>query len=134
MKELEVCVGILHNKNQFLIGKRKANDKFGGKWEFPGGKIDEGELPEECIIRELKEELNIDVLSLNHYNSYVQNSKNIKLIIHSFIINNYIGNPSLQEHDNLEWVEIKDIHGYDMIAKDIPLINRLKDEFINKNS
>lgn len=129
MKELEVCVGILHNKNQFLIGKRKANDKFGGKWEFPGGKIDEGELPEECIIRELKEELNIDVLSLNHYNSYVQNSKNIKLIIHSFIINKYDGKPSMHEHDNLEWVEIKDIHGYDMIAKDIPLINRLKDEF-----
>lgn len=125
MKELEVCAGVIIKEDFVLIGKRKAQDRFGGKWEFPGGKVEEGELPEDCLIRELKEELNIDVTSFKDYYSYVYRAKNLTLIIHAFIVNNYIGNMKNYEHDKLNWIKPQDFAEYDILDGDMPIMKKL---------
>ncbi|GAB6157839.1 hypothetical protein JCM39194_10390 [Desulfotomaculum varum] len=57
----EVTAAIIINDGKVLIAKRAENQKLAGKWEFPGGKIESGETPEECLIREINEELGINI-------------------------------------------------------------------------
>ncbi len=57
----KIAVGIIWKNNKILVSKRKSSAMLGGLWEFPGGKINKNEAPENCVLREIKEELNIDV-------------------------------------------------------------------------
>lgn len=57
----DVVAGIVLNEDKILIAKRAKGEKMEGKWEFPGGKIEKGETPEEALIREFKEELSVDI-------------------------------------------------------------------------
>ena len=61
MKRIEVCAAILHHEGRILATQRGYGD-FKDGWEFPGGKMEPGETPEECIVREIKEELNVDIV------------------------------------------------------------------------
>jgi len=58
MERIRVTAGIIINNDKVLITRRAPNENFAGGWEFPGGKIEADETPEECLARELKEELN----------------------------------------------------------------------------
>ena len=58
---IEVTAAILKNNGRLLIAQGKATGKLPNKWEFPGGKVESGETPEDCLKREIKEEFNIDV-------------------------------------------------------------------------
>ena len=61
MKRIEVCAAILHHEGRILATQRGYGD-FKDGWEFPGGKMEPGETPEDCIVREIKEELNVDIV------------------------------------------------------------------------
>ncbi len=73
MKQILVTAGVIHEANRILMARRRLNDREGGKWEFPGGKVEPGEDPRQAICRELREELGIaaeagrvlDVVSVN---------------------------------------------------------------------
>ena len=75
MKDItKVTAAILKKDGRLIIAQRKSKDHLAGKWEFPGGKIESGETPEECLAREMDEEFNIDVLigdylgaNIHHY-------------------------------------------------------------------
>ncbi len=125
MRELEVCAGILIKEGKILLGKRKSYDRFGGKWEFPGGKVEEGEIPEDCIIREIKEELNLDIKDFKHFKSYIHRFKNVNLVIHSFLINEFSGKIKKLEHDSLVWLSLDDLFSYDLLDGDKPLVDYL---------
>lgn len=125
MKELEIAAGVIFQNNKVLIGQRKFEDKFGGKWEFPGGKLESFELPEDCIIRELKEELNIVVDTLEHFVSYVFEYSLIRLVVHSFLIKDYMGDISLNEHEIIKWVALEELEDYDFLEADREIINTL---------
>ena len=58
---IEVIAAIIRNNNKTLIARRRPNKHLGGYWEFPGGKIENGETPEECLVREIKEELGVSI-------------------------------------------------------------------------
>ena len=57
---LLVAVGIIHRHGKILVGQRRRNDRHAFKWEFPGGKVEHGESPQQALVRELREELQID--------------------------------------------------------------------------
>jgi 8-oxo-dGTP diphosphatase len=61
VKRIKVTAGVITDNDKVLITRRIPKENFAGGWEFPGGKIEDNETPEDCLVRELKEELNIDV-------------------------------------------------------------------------
>ena len=63
---ITVTAAILVKDSRVFIGKRRANGRLAGKWEFPGGKVEQNETPEDCLKRELQEELDIDA-TIGHY-------------------------------------------------------------------
>lgn len=125
MKELEITAGIIVKGDRLLIGQRKFEDKFGGKWEFPGGKLESFELPEDCIVRELYEELGITVKKYEHFLSYIHEYNLIKLVVHAFVIREFDGKIILNDHEKICWVEIKELSAYDFLEADKEIINML---------
>ena len=59
--KIVVSIALINNENEILLSKRPEKKHLSGFWEFPGGKVEEGETPEKALIREVKEELNIDI-------------------------------------------------------------------------
>ena len=126
MKELEITAGIIKKNNKVLIGQRKYNDKFGGKWEFPGGKLENSEMPEDCIIRELKEELNINIREFKHFLSYTIDFSLYKMVIHAFLITQYDGEIQINDHENIIWTDIQDLNNFDFLEADKEIIKKLQ--------
>ena len=125
MKIILVTRAIIQNDNKFLIGRRGKDEKSAGMWEFPGGKLEEGESPKECIKRELKEELNIDAEIGELFFSYTYNYPHISYELYFFKVNSFFGEPVKSVHDKLKWEKLKNFYKYDFLPGDGPLIDKL---------
>ena len=125
MKEIQVTGALIKKNDKYLIGRRGPNEKSPGLWEFPGGKIEEGETPIECIKRELKEELNINAEIGNLVTKYNYDYPNVSYLLYFFKVKSYIGEFKIIVHDKLEWVSLNDFHKYDFLQGDTPLINQM---------
>ena len=96
--------GILpHPDGSILMAQRPEGKVFAGYWEFPGGKIETGETPQQALERELQEELGITVLSALPWCCMVHTYPHAKVRLHCFIVNRWSGNPSSRENQNLQW-------------------------------
>lgn len=122
---IEVTAAILFNESKILITRRAPNKHLAGLWEFPGGKIEEGETPQECLKRELEEELGI-VVKVGEFFMENQHQYDEKLILlKSFYCELISGEIILKDHDQIEWVEKSEFHKYQFAPADIPFIKAL---------
>ena len=128
MKIILVTGAIIQNDNNFLIGRRGKDEKSAGMWEFPGGKLEEGESPKECIKRDLKEELNIDAEIGELFSSYTYNYPYVSYELFFFKVNSFFGEPVKSVHDKLKWEKLKNFYKYDFLPGDGPLIDKLISE------
>jgi 8-oxo-dGTP diphosphatase len=112
-----------------LIAQRPLDKQLGGLWEFPGGKVEASERPEEALIRELHEELGITVeepcLAPLTFASFAY--PEFHLLMPLYICRRWTGLVSAREHQALKWVAPKDLRGYPMPPADAPLIPALID-------
>ena len=92
MKVIKVTGAIIQNKNKFLICRRGPNEKASGYWEFPGGKLELNETLEDCMLRELKEELCIDVVLHSQYDNYSFKAKEVTYDLYFLELKNIMGN------------------------------------------
>ena len=101
---IEVSAAIIKKDEKILIAQRGENKSEALKWEFPGGKIEENETPEESLVREIKEELNIDIEVMDFFdeNIYEYPTGKIKLI--AFYAEWKSGTLELLEHEKVQWV------------------------------
>ncbi len=132
MKTIKVTGAIIQNDKNFLIGRRGKDEKSAGMWEFPGGKLEEGESPKECIKRELKEELNIDAEIGELFSSYTYNYPHVSYELFFFKVNSFSGEPVKSVHDKLKWEKLKNFYKYDFLPGDGPLIDKLISENNNR--
>jgi 8-oxo-dGTP diphosphatase len=122
---IPVCAAIIYKDNKILIAQRQGGDHHEYKWEFPGGKINEGESPEECIIREIKEELGVEIFVKNLFDVIHQkyDNRNIILIVYECII--LSGDPRANECNDFKWVDVKDMKAFDFAEADMKIVYKL---------
>ena len=129
---LKVTCAIIIQNNKMLITQNGPNSDHPFTWEFPGGKIDQGESAEECIIREITEELNIEVriLQLLQPIIYDYGIKEIELI--PFICQLVSGKIELREHVDSKWIDFVTLKKVDLSDADKKLINEKINQSILK--
>jgi len=122
---IDVTAAIIECDGKILLAQRKSNGHLPGKWEFPGGKLEQGELPERCLARELEEELGIHAVvgDLFHTNTHHYSEKSVRLL--TYKIESYEGTITPHDHEQLHWVSIEKIIDYDLAEADIPIAHKL---------
>ena len=127
MKIIKVVAAILQKEDKILIARKKQGKPLAGYFEFPGGKIEEGETPEESLIRELMEEMNIKIAVKEYIGESIYDYGNDKVIsLLGYTAEIIDGEIKLSDHDRYEWVTLEQINNYKIAPADIPLINKLK--------
>ena len=123
------AVALIDVDGRILLGQRPEGKSMAGLWEFPGGKVEEGETPEVALIRELQEELGIDTWAscLAPLNFASHTYENFHLLMPLFACRKWEGIPQSRENQALRWVKARDLSKYPMPAADIPLIPILRD-------
>jgi len=123
------CAIIINPFDQVLVTQRSAHMPLHLKWEFPGGKIEENETAEACLIREIKEELNIEIQITGSLppNDYQYPDKLIRLI--PFICRQKDGELVLKEHADYKWVDTKDLLDLDWAEADLGVVEEYLGEF-----
>jgi len=114
---------------RILLARRPAGKSMAGLWEFPGGKLEPGETPERALIRELNEELNIDVTEacLAPFVFASHTYPDFHLLMPTFLCRRWDGILIPQEGQTLKWVKIPDLPKYPMPPADEPLIAMIRD-------
>ncbi len=122
----EVTAAIILKSNRVLIAKRAPGENLAGKWEFPGGKIEPGETPQECLKREIREELDVDIEVADYFGEsiFTYHSGTIKLT--AFWCKWISGDYTLNVHSHIAWVNRQELGLYDFAPADIPLVEKLK--------
>jgi len=126
---LVAAAALVDSDGRILIAKRPQGKQLAGLWEFPGGKLDEGETPEECLIRELNEELGIKVtracLAPFVFTSHAYES--FHLLMPLFLCRRWEGFVSAREHEAIAWVKPQRMGEYPMPPADATLVAWLRD-------
>lgn len=126
---LVVACALVDQDNRVLIAQRPAGKKLAGLWEFPGGKLDPGERPEEALIRELAEELSISVkapcLATLTFASHAYDD--FHLLMPLYICRRWEGFVRPREGQAIKWVRSRDLRDWPMPPADEPLIPHLVD-------
>lgn len=125
---INVVAAVIKDENgKILIAQRNSKKSQGGLWEFPGGKIELNETKENAIIREIKEELDIDIQVENYLSEnvfkYPENDINL-IALECKMIN---GNIKLLEHEDYKWVNNSELENFEFAPADIFIIEKLRD-------
>jgi 8-oxo-dGTP diphosphatase len=127
MKQLvKVTAAILERDGKIIIAQRKSKDHLAGKWEFPGGKIENGETPEECLARELKEEFDIEVSVGEYLGSSVFHYDHISIELMAYRTFWDGGKINSTDHKDYQWVTINQLAEYDFAPADKPFVEKLR--------
>ncbi len=126
---LVVACALVDADRRVLIAQRPEDKNMGGLWEFPGGKVEPNESPEQAIIRELKEELNVDTkeacLAPLTFASF--SYEKFHLLMPLYVCRKWQGTPVANEHSALKWVRPQRMRDYPMPPADEPLVAHLCD-------
>lgn len=125
MKIINVTAAIIERDGKFLIAKRKKGKHLENKWEFPGGKIEQKETPEECLARELKEEFGIiaEITDFIAESTFDYGDRKIKLL--GYRAKYISGEFRLNAHDDMKWIFANEFIGFDFAEADLPLIEKI---------
>lgn len=130
MKIIPVTCAIIFHQEKVLAAKRSQAMDLPGKWEFPGGKVEEGENPEKCLLREIKEELSIDleIFGTLTPSQFAYSTKVIMLL--PFAANWRSGQLQLLEHEEVLWLGKNELFYVDWAEADLPIVHELQEKWV----
>ena len=123
---LDVTAAIIEKEGRVLAARRRAGSHLAGYWEFPGGKLEEGETPEVCLRRELTEEFKIDsnIGLFVGESIYDYGTKVIRLM--AYMVEHIEGEFELIDHDEMRWLSLDELNEVNWAPADIPLVEKYK--------
>ena len=125
-KQIKVVGGLIYKKSQLLVCRRTIDKDQGGLWEVPGGKVEEGETDEMALFREIKEELDLEVLVEQHIATSVVQNKTMQIqmkvyscsIIDELERNNIVST----DHDKVQWISKEELFDLKWAIADVPIL------------
>jgi len=121
-----VVAGLLIEDGKIFIAQRQNHDSSPGRWEFPGGKVEEGELATEALLREWQEELGVQIEVVRIFGSNKFKTEKAEFHLELYRVNRLSGEFQLYEHQAHAWVTIDQLETYDLLSGDQPFIAQLK--------
>ena len=125
MKTIRVVAAVIKKENKIFCARRGYGD-FKGYWEFPGGKIEDGETPQEALIREIKEELDVDISVGKMIKTIEYDYPEFHLSMDCFWCELISGEIELKEHEDAKWLDKGNIYSVDWLPADKVLIDIIR--------
>jgi 8-oxo-dGTP diphosphatase len=123
---IDVTAAIIKRDGNILIAKRSSNSSLPNKWEFPGGKVDGGETPEECLARELYEEFDSIVTVGNFLIESVYQYEHKTIRVMAFQVFTDADITTMNAHDEVKWVPMEALLDYDLAPADVPIAKEVQ--------
>lgn len=122
---IDVAVGIIWRDGQVFLAYRSSEKHQGDLWEFPGGKCETNELPENALQRELKEEIGIDILRFSFFDVLIHDYGDKTVRLHFYLVDGFTGEPDGCEGQNTQWVDLASLSLLRFPAANQPIVDRL---------
>lgn len=122
-KTLRVACAIIERDGKVLAVQRSERMNLPLKWEFPGGKVNRGEMPEQCVVREVSEELNVQIAAGRSLSSVSHDYRDFSVTLYPFICAIVSGEITLHEHKTLLWLSPHELWSLDWVVADFPIIS-----------
>ena len=126
MKQIEVVAAIIHDTNGRIFATQRGYGEFKDYWEFPGGKMEPGETPEEALRREIWEELETRIAVERLVQTVECDYPDFHLTMHCFWCHIESGHLLLKEHEAARWLSLSDIESVDWLPADREVVKRLR--------
>jgi len=125
MDTVRVVCGIIFKEDKILLCRRKAEKSLGGYWEFPGGKVEPNESESDALIRELKEELAMQVEIDKHFKTIIHQYENVQIELIAYGCKFIQADFVLIDHDEIQWVEKTKLLSFNLAPADVPIAKAL---------
>lgn len=133
-KRLEIGVACIFKGEEVLIQTRPEGKSFAGKWEFPGGKIEEGESARKCVYREIREELGINIKVGDMFFKDVHYFDKVVLVL-LFHRCKLVGEaPCPKENQEIKWIKVEDFSKTKFLSTNYRILKKIKEIMMNKNN
>lgn len=131
MKTINVVAAIIIKDNK-IFATQRGYGEFKDGWEFPGGKVEQGEAPENAIVREIKEELDTVIEVIEYFDTVEYDYPNFHLSMKCYICTVVSGKLELLEHEATKWLDKDSLDSVAWLPADLGLVDKLKD-YLSKN-
>lgn len=128
---IHVVVGIVVNvQNEILVAERQSQKFQGGRWEFPGGKVEQGETPLQALQRELHEEIDIQVISAEPWQQLQHTFPDKVILLDVWQVTQFEGNPHGKEGQMIQWISIDQLSEINIPDANLPIVKSIQDKLV----
>jgi 8-oxo-dGTP diphosphatase len=123
---IHAVVGVIQKDNKLLVAERPTHKPYAGYWEFPGGKVEKFESPHAALIRELQEELGINVLQAEPWFQHTHVYPDKTVLLDIWLVKDFTGDPIGKEKQQLRWITFPEFNQLNLLEGNIPLLEKIK--------
>jgi 8-oxo-dGTP diphosphatase len=120
-----VTAAVIEKDGKILIARRKKGDQLENKWEFPGGKLEPGESPQDGLKRELREEFGVEADVGGYIGSSRFTYRHLAIELLAYRVIRVSGDFEVKDHEEIRWVPPEDLDSYDFSEADLPIVQKI---------